>query len=97
MEDSLREVLHNLEHQKLEAIGVEKLADDSLTLVSTMVILAERTRLSKIQLMAVYSILARWLKDESCEACIEFAARIENQIYKEYQEFVATQLRKEEN
>lgn len=89
-EKELQKILHDLDHQKLEAIGVEILAAQSamfiLTLMATVTV--SDKGLDRTQVIASLSTLAKWARDGMCPACVELSERIEHEMERSFQEFM---------
>lgn len=85
----LDEILHDLDHQKYEAIGVEALANDTKTLMSGILILIQAAGTSNAQDLAILLTLIEILQEKSCARCLELSHRIKRQIIGDFNEFHA--------
>lgn len=83
-DDMLQRILHDLEHQKLEAIGVEQLAKDTIPFMMGILMAVRFTNLSVPQIIATLRTIAHSLSDGMCAGCQDFANRIEKEMNNDF-------------
>ena len=86
---SLDEILHDLDHQKFEAIGVETLAKQIKPVMSALILILSTAETSNAQDLAVLKMLADILQDRCCIRCLELIYRIKIQFKRDFQEFLS--------
>ena len=79
-------VIHDLDHQKYEVIGVENLANECHKLISVLLINLKCAPLTGPQLAASVRALPMMLGCLDCERCDELAERIKNHLVLEFTE-----------
>ena len=83
----LDDILHDLDHQKYEAIGVEALAEQTKALMSAILLLIQSAHTSNAQDMAILMSLVEILQNKTCSRCLELATRIKTQIFSDFDKF----------
>ena len=86
-EDDLNDILHNLDHQKYEAIGVERLAKESQPLMSGILLLIRTIQTINAQDLAVISMLNDMLQEKACMRCLDLSLRIKAELMREFAEW----------
>lgn len=80
----LEDILHELDHQKFEAIGVERLSENAKILLAAIVVLLKTANLSSAQDMAILGTLLETLQEQSCSKCLTLGDRIKRHMLTEY-------------
>jgi len=83
--EQLKDILHSLDHQKWEAIGVEALAKDSATTMQLILLMTKLGNTSLSQDLATFWALKELMEPQLCDDCITLAKRIKNQILADYE------------
>lgn len=84
-----KKILHDLDHQKAEAIGVEKLSREGALFVGAITACERVIPLSIVQKGAVYALLAEWSQEGMCPQCLDLTMRIKNELNRSFEEFMA--------
>ncbi len=83
--DELHDVLHDLDHQKYEAIGVEQLAKEAGETMSAVMLIIKFMSTNSAQDLAVLYSLAELMEREMCDKCIDLSTRIRRQIITDFE------------
>lgn len=85
----LKKVLHDLDHQKAEAIGVEKLSHEAALFLAAVTAAEKIIPLSIVQKAAVYALMAEWAQEDMCPMCLDLTTRIKNELNRSFEEWMA--------
>ena len=83
-DSELEDILHELDHQKFEAIGIERLSEDAKVMMSAILFLLRTANLSSAQDLAVLSTLLETLQEKSCSKCLALSDRLKRHMIAEY-------------
>lgn len=85
----LKDILHDLDHQKLEAIGVEQLGNQTKDALSATLDILRIFSLSPAQNIALLNVLSEVLQEAACSKCLDLSFRIQKNLLREYANFEA--------
>ena len=91
---ALDDILHKLDHQKLEAIGVESLSEDAKRYIMLVTAVSKVVDLPPPVKLGSFLFLAKVMEEEYCIDCKELAERICSELQKSLDE--STEFRRQQ-
>lgn len=89
MTDDLKDILHELDHQKMEAIGVEQLGHQTKDTISAILVILRIFGHAPSQNIALLNVLSEVLQEAACSKCLDLSLRIQTNLLREYSQFTA--------
>lgn len=86
--DITKKLLHDLDHQAMEAKGVEVLLKECIPLMTVVLMSIRESGLNHAQIFGTLSALPTLLRRTMCERCQEMGGRIEHAMINDFAKFV---------